>query len=436
MVGVLYVLDEPSIGLHPIDHHRLLNHLNKIKNTGNTIIVVEHDEDTMRSADFILDLGPGAGALGGKVQAAGSLHDILKNKLSLTGQYLSGTQKIHYPSQRRTFNSKSIELQGATGHNLKNIKVSFPLGQLIGVSGISGSGKSTLIVDTLFPALSQSIYSFPKKSQPYKSIHGFESLNKVLKIDQKPIGKTPRSNPATYVGLLPEVRNLFARLPESKIRGFKPGHFSFNVKGGRCETCRGYGQEKIEMHFLSDVYVLCEDCRGRRYNSSVLNISYKGQNIADILEMSISEAKDFFKNHKNIHMKLNTLDQVGLGYLKLGQSSTTLSGGEAQRIKLSRELSKRATGNTFYILDEPTTGLHFEDIKKLINLLHRLVDQGNTVLIIEHNMDLLKNCDFIIEMGPEGGEQGGYVIFSGTPEVLSQNKTSLTAPFMKKALSR
>ena len=436
MVGVLYVLDEPSIGLHPRDHHRLLNHLNKIKNTGNTIIIVEHDEDTIRSADFILDLGPGAGALGGKVQAAGTLHDILKNKLSLTGQYLSGAQKIHYPSQRRTFNSKSIELQGAIGHNLKNIKISFPLGQLIGVSGISGSGKSTLVVDTLFPALSKAIYSFQKKSQPYKSIHGFESLNKVLKIDQKPIGKTPRSNPATYVGLLPEVRNLFARLPESKIRGFKPGHFSFNVKGGRCETCRGYGQEKIEMHFLSDVYVLCEDCRGRRYNSSALNISYKGQNIADILEMSISEAKDFFKNHKNIHMKLNTLDQVGLGYLKLGQSSTTLSGGEAQRIKLSRELSKRATGNTFYILDEPTTGLHFEDIKKLINLLHRLVDQGNTVLIIEHNMDLLKNCDFIIEMGPEGGEQGGYVIFSGTPEELSQNKTSLTAPFMKKALSR
>lgn len=434
MVGVLYVLDEPSIGLHPRDHHRLLALLSEIKDHGNTVIVVEHDEDTMRAADHIVDLGPGAGEYGGEVMAEGRLADIVKNKKSLTGQYLSGSKKIEVPLERRSKDKGSISLLGASGHNLKNIDVEFPLGQLIGVAGISGSGKSTLIVDTLYPALSERIYGFKKQTQSFSEIQGFENLDKVIQINQKPIGRTPRSTPATYVGVFPLVRDLFARLPDAKVRGFKPGHFSFNVKGGRCETCAGHGQVKVEMHFLSDVYVPCESCHGKRYNSSVLSVKYKGQSIGDILEMSVQEAVDFFQNHSKIYEKLKTLDEVGLGYLRLGQSSLTLSGGEAQRVKLSKELSKRATGKSFYILDEPTTGLHFEDIRKLVELLHRLVDQGNTVVVIEHNLDLLKNCDTIIELGPEGGENGGELLFSGRPEEMIQHPKSVTAKFLKTLL--
>ncbi len=436
MVGVLYVLDEPSIGLHPRDHHKLLRHLNEIKDRGNTIIVVEHDEETMENADFIVDIGPRAGEYGGEIKAVGNLESIKNNPESLTGLYLSHKKKIPYPDVRRGLTTRgNLSIKKASGHNLKNVSVDFPLGQLIGVAGISGSGKSTLIIDTLYPALSEKVYGFKKYTENFESISGYQSVDKVIQINQNPIGRTPRSTPATYVGLFPLIRDLFARLPDSKIRGFKPGHFSFNVKGGRCETCKGHGQVKIEMHFLTDVYVPCEECRGRRYNSSVLTIKFKDQSIGDILEMSVSDAKEFFRHQTQIYEKLKTLDEVGLGYLRLGQSSLTLSGGEAQRVKLSRELSKRSTGRTFYILDEPTTGLHFEDIKKLIELLHRLVDQGNTVLVIEHNIDVLKNCDTIVELGPEGGEQGGELIFTGTPEQLALSTKSFTAPFVKKTLS-
>ncbi len=435
MVGVLYVLDEPSIGLHPRDHHKLLSHLNEIKDRGNTIIVVEHDEETMQSADFIVDIGPRAGEYGGVIQATGDLESIKSNPDSLTGQYLSHVKNIPFPQVRRSKAKSELHLKKASGHNLKDVDAYFPLGHLIGISGISGSGKSTLIIDTLYPALSQSVYGFNKYSEPFESLTGYEDIDKVIRINQNPIGRTPRSTPATYVGLFPLIRDLYARLPDAKVRGFKPGHFSFNVKGGRCETCKGHGQAKIEMHFLTDVYVPCEDCRGRRYNGSVLTVKFKDRSIADILEMSVTDAKDFFKNQIKIYAKLKTLDEVGLGYLRLGQSSLTLSGGEAQRVKLSRELSKRSTGKTFYILDEPTTGLHFEDIKKLVELLHRLVDQGNTVVVIEHNMDVLKNCDHIIELGPEGGEQGGLITFQGTPEKLAVHKKSFTAPFLKKSLS-
>lgn len=435
MVGVLYVLDEPSIGLHPRDHHKLLRHLNEIKDRGNTIIVVEHDEETMENADFIVDIGPRAGEYGGEIRAVGNLESIKNNSNSLTGLYLSHQKTIPYPTERRKETKGKLSLKNAGGHNLKNLSVDFPLGQLIGVAGISGSGKSTLIIDTLYPALSEKVYGFKKYTEKFESIDGHQNIDKVIQINQNPIGRTPRSTPATYVGLFPLIRDLFAKLPDSKIRGFKPGHFSFNVKGGRCETCKGHGQVKIEMHFLTDVYVPCEECRGRRYNSSVLTIKFKDQSIADILEMSVSDGKEFFKNQTQIYEKLKTLDEVGLGYLRLGQSSLTLSGGEAQRVKLSRELSKRSTGKTFYILDEPTTGLHFEDIKKLIELLHRLVDQGNTVLVIEHNIDVLKNCDTIIELGPEGGEQGGELIFNGAPEILAKSTKSFTAPFIKKSLS-
>lgn len=436
MVGVLYVLDEPSIGLHPRDHHKLLALLEEIRARGNTIIVVEHDEDTMKASDYIVDLGPGAGENGGQVTAYGTLKDIAKNKESLTGQYLSKTKRIEVPKVRRKTEKGSVWLKQASGHNLKDIDVEIPLGHLVGVAGISGSGKSTLIIDTLYPALSEKVYGYSKSPQPYGSISGYENLDKVIQINQKPIGRTPRSTPATYVGVFPLVRDLFARLPEAKMRGFKPGHFSFNVKGGRCETCGGHGQVKMEMHFLSDVYVPCESCYGRRYNSSVLSIKYKGASIADLLEMSVTEAKDFFTNHKKIYEKLKTLDEVGLGYLRLGQSSLTLSGGEAQRVKLSKELSKRATGKTFYILDEPTTGLHFEDIGKLVELLHRLVDQGNTVVVIEHNLDLLKNCDTLIELGPEGGENGGELLFTGTPEQMLSCQQSVTGPFLKNLIKK
>jgi excinuclease ABC subunit A len=389
----------------------------------------------MENADFIVDIGPRAGEFGGEIKATGNLESIKNNPESLTGQYLSHKKIISYPKTRRQNTKGELVLKKASGHNLKNVDASFPLGQLIGVSGISGSGKSTLIIDTLYPALSEKVYGFNKYTEPYGEIKGYESIDKVIQINQNPIGRTPRSTPATYVGLFPLIRDLYARLPDAKMRGFKPGHFSFNVKGGRCETCKGHGQVKIEMHFLTDVYVPCEDCRSRRYNSSVLTIKFKDQSIADVLEMSVSEACEFFKNQALIYTKLKTLEEVGLGYLRLGQSSLTLSGGEAQRVKLSRELSKRATGKTFYILDEPTTGLHFEDINKLVELLHRLVDQGNTVLVIEHNIDVLKNCDHIIELGPEGGELGGDVIFQGTPEKLANLKSSFTAPFLKKSLN-
>lgn len=436
LIGVLYVLDEPSIGLHPRDHHRLLEILQEIRDRGNTIIMVEHDEDTIRTADHLIDLGPRAGRLGGQLMAEGTPDQVEKNPASLTGQYLSGAKKIEIPLQRRSGSGLSLELLGASGNNLKSVNLKVPLGTLCGVSGVSGSGKSTLIIDTLFRLLSQHFYSSHKEPAAYKDIRGIENLDKVIDINQKPIGRTPRSVPATYVGVFPLIRDLFAQLPESKIRGYKPGHFSFNVKGGRCETCQGAGLRKVEMHFLSDVYVQCETCGGRRYNREVLHIKFRDKNIADILEMTTAEAEEFFRNHPSIHRKLETLVQVGLDYITLGQSSTTLSGGEAQRVKLSKELSRRGTGKTLYILDEPTTGLHFEDVRKLVDLLQALVDQGNTVLVIEHNLDVLKSCDHLIDLGPEGGVSGGEIVAQGSPEQVAKNAHSITGKFLKPLLSQ
>lgn len=435
LIGVLYVLDEPSIGLHPRDHHRLLEILQEIRDRGNTILMVEHDEDTIRSADHLIDLGPRAGRLGGQLLADGAPKELEANTLSLTGQYLSGKKRIAVPEVRREGNGNWLELKGASGNNLKNVNLKIPLGTLCGVSGVSGSGKSTLVIDTLFRILSKEFYSSLKEPANYKSIHGLEHLDKVIDINQKPIGRTPRSVPATYVGVFPMIRDLFSQLPESKIRGYKPGHFSFNVKGGRCETCQGAGLRKVEMHFLSDVYVKCETCNGRRYNREILHIKFKDKNIADILEMTTAEAEEFFRNHSSIHRKLETLVQVGLDYITLGQSSTTLSGGEAQRVKLSKELSRRGTGKTLYILDEPTTGLHFEDVKKLIDLLQVLVDQGNTVLVIEHNLDVLKSCDHLIDLGPEGGREGGEIVAEGSPESIAKQARSMTGRFIKPLLS-
>lgn len=431
LIGVLYVLDEPSIGLHPRDHHRLLEILQEIRDRGNTILMVEHDEDTIRSADHLIDLGPRAGRLGGQLLADGTPKELESNTLSLTGQYLSGKKRIEVPKSRRKGHGQFVELKGATGNNLKDVDLKIPLGTLCGVSGVSGSGKSTLVIDTLFRILSKEFYSSLKEPAPFKSVSGLDHLDKVIDINQKPIGRTPRSVPATYVGVFPMIRDLFAQLPESKIRGYKPGHFSFNVKGGRCDTCQGAGLRKVEMHFLSDVYVKCETCNGRRYNREVLHIKFKDKNIADILEMTTVEAEEFFRNQPSIHRKLDTLVQVGLDYITLGQSSTTLSGGEAQRVKLSKELSRRGTGKTLYILDEPTTGLHFEDVKKLIDLLQVLVDQGNTVLVIEHNLDVLKSCDHLIDLGPEGGREGGEIVAEGTPEAIASKARSMTGRFLK-----
>jgi excinuclease ABC subunit A len=435
LVGVLYVMDEPSIGLHPRDHHRLLEIIADLRDLGNTIILVEHDEDTIRAADFVVDLGPRAGKLGGEIMAAKPPSELAKDKNSITGRYLSGELKIPIPKSRRQGNGLFLGINGVCGNNLKNIDLKLPLGTLIGVTGVSGSGKSTLIIDTLFKVLSNKINKSSYRPSPYKEIYGIENIDKVIDINQKPIGRTPRSTPATYVGLLPMIRDLFAEIPDAKIRGYTPGQFSFNVKGGRCEECQGQGQIRVEMNFMRDVFVPCEVCGQRRYNRETLNIKYKGKSIADVLDMSVAEALEFFTNHKLIHRKLETLHRVGLDYMTLGQSSTTLSGGEAQRTKLSKELSKRGTGKTLYILDEPTTGLHFEDIRKLTELLTELVVQGNTVLVIEHNLEVVKICDHIIDIGPEGGDGGGFIVANGTPEEVSQNKKSITGKYIAPLLA-
>ncbi|MCL6220081.1 excinuclease ABC subunit UvrA [Zunongwangia pacifica] len=433
LVGVLYILDEPSIGLHQRDNEKLINSLVSLRDIGNSVIVVEHDKDMIERADHVIDIGPKAGKHGGEIISQGPPSEMQKNR-TLTADYLSGKREIAVPKERRKGNGKKIKLTGATGNNLKNVSVEFPLGKMIAVTGVSGSGKSTLINETLYPIMNAHYFNGVKEPKPYKKIKGLEHIDKVIDINQSPIGRTPRSNPATYTGVFSEIRSLFAKTPEALIRGYKPGRFSFNVKGGRCETCKGGGLRVIEMNFLPDVYVECETCQGKRFNRETLEIRYKGKSIADVLEMTIDEATDFFEPIPKIYRKLNTIKNVGLGYVTLGQQSTTLSGGEAQRIKLATELSKRDTGNTFYILDEPTTGLHFEDIRVLMEVLNKLTNKGNTVLIIEHNLDVIKMADHIIDIGPEGGKGGGEVIVTGTPEEVAKNKKSHTARFLKKEL--
>lgn len=433
LVNVLYILDEPSIGLHQRDNERLINSLKELRDLGNTVIVVEHDKDMMLNADYIVDIGPKAGRKGGEVVFQGTPQEMLKQH-TITADYLNGARKIEIPPTRRKGNGKSIWIRGARGNNLKNIDVEFPLGKLIVVTGVSGSGKSTLINETLQPILSQHFYRSLKSPMPYDSIEGMEYVDKVVNVDQSPLGRTPRSNPATYTGVFSDIRNLFVGLPEAKIRGYKPGRFSFNVKGGRCEACGGNGYKTIEMNFLPDVMVPCEVCHGKRYNRETLEVRYKGKNIADVLDMTINQAVEFFENVPNILQKIKTIQDVGLGYIKLGQPSTTLSGGESQRVKLATELSKRDTGKTLYILDEPTTGLHFEDIKILMDVLQKLVDRGNTVIIIEHNLDVIKLADYIIDMGPEGGRNGGRVLITGTPEKVAQCHVGYTAKFLKEEL--
>ncbi|WP_024740730.1 excinuclease ABC subunit UvrA [Tenacibaculum maritimum] len=433
LVGVLYILDEPSIGLHQRDNEKLIQSLIKLRDVGNSVLVVEHDKDMIEQADFVLDIGPGAGRYGGTIVSEGSFNDLKKHN-TLTADYLTNRKAIEIPPKRRIGNGNSIQLKGASGNNLKNVSVEFPLGKMICVTGVSGSGKSTLINETLYPILNAHIYRGVKKPMPYKKIEGLEHIDKIIDIDQSPIGRTPRSNPATYTGTFGEIRSLFAKTPEAAIRGYKPGRFSFNVKGGRCETCQGGGVRVIEMNFLPDVHVECETCQGKRFNRETLEIRYKGKSIADVLEMTINEATDFFEHIPKVFRKLKTIKDVGLGYITLGQQSTTLSGGEAQRIKLASELSKRDTGNTFYILDEPTTGLHFEDIRVLMEVLNKLTDKGNTVLIIEHNLDVIKLADHIIDIGMEGGKNGGQVLCTGTPEQIIKHKTSYTAKFLKKEL--
>jgi len=433
LVGVLYILDEPSIGLHQRDNNRLINSLKELRDVGNSVIVVEHDKDMMAESDYIIDMGYGAGVHGGHISAEGTLEDILKSN-SITAQYLNGKKEIEVPKVRRKGNGKKLTLKGASGNNLKNISIEFPLGKFVAVTGVSGSGKSSLINETLYPILRQHFYNSIQKPLQYKEFKGLEHIDKVIEIDQSPIGRTPRSNPATYVEVFGEIRNLYANLPEAKIRGYKPGRFSFNVKGGRCETCGGAGIRTIEMNFLPDVYVHCETCNGKRYNRETLEIRFKGKSINDVLNMSIEEAVTFFENTPQILRKITALNDVGLGYITLGQQSTTLSGGEAQRVKLATELSKRDTGNTFYILDEPTTGLHFEDVRVLLDVLQKLVEKGNTVLVIEHNMDVIKVADHIIDIGPEGGKYGGKVLCEGTPEEICKEKKSHTAIFLKKEL--
>ena len=436
LVGVLYILDEPSIGLHQRDHLRLLGTLKRLRDLGNTVIVVEHDEETIRSADYIIDMGPGPGERGGEVVFTGSPETLVKAEHSLTGQYLSGKRFIPLPTQRRPVAGKYLVLHGANANNLKNIDVKIPVGVFTCVTGVSGSGKSTLIIDTLYCLLAQQLYRLSQRCVSVQGMEGLEHVDKVIHVDQMPIGRTPRSNPATYTGVFQPIRELFAQLPESRMRGFMPGRFSFNVSGGRCETCRGDGVLKVEMQFLPDVYVTCEECHGKRYNRETLEIRYKGKTISEVLEMTAEEADDFFQAIPAIRQKLRTLCDVGLGYLKLGQPATTLSGGEAQRIKLARELSKRETGRSVYILDEPTTGLHFADIQRLLDVLNRLTDRGNTVIVIEHNMEVIKSADYIIDLGPEGGENGGEVIGSGTPEELIRNPLSFTGQYLKKKMAR
>ncbi len=435
LAGVLYVLDEPSIGLHQRDNSLLLENLTRLKELGNTVLIVEHDSETIEKADYIIDMGPGAGINGGEIVFSGTPEELLKDNNSLTGKYLSGKLRIPIPDKRRKGNGNRLSIGGAEQNNLKNIDIEFPLSTFICVTGVSGSGKSSLINETLYPALARALYRSKKISGKMREIKGIEYIDKVISIDQTPIGRTPRSNPATYTGIFAYIRDLFAMLPESKIRGYKPGRFSFNVKGGRCEACNGDGLIKIEMHFLPDVHVLCESCKGSRFNRDTLEIKYRGMNIAEVLDMTINQSFKFFENIPNIKNKLKTLMDVGLGYVKLGQSATTLSGGEAQRIKLSRELSKRGTGRTLYLLDEPTTGLHFEDIKKLVEVLRYLVSLGNTVIVIEHNLDVIKTADYIIDLGPEGGDKGGNIVAKGTPEEIVNIGSSYTAAYLKKVLN-
>jgi excinuclease ABC subunit A len=433
LVGVLYILDEPSIGLHQRDNEKLIDSLVKLRDLGNSVIVVEHDKEMIEAADYVIDIGPAAGKYGGNIDSIGTPSEILNHK-TLTSDYLNGRREIAIPKKRRKGNGKTLKLSGATGHNLKNVSIEIPLGKMIGVTGVSGSGKSTLINETLYPILNAYFFNGVKKPMPYKKIDGLKNIDKVIDINQSPIGRTPRSNPATYTGVFSEIRNLFSKVPEAMIRGYKPGRFSFNVTGGRCETCKGGGLRVIEMNFLPDVYVECETCQGKRFNRETLEIKYKGKSIYDILEMTIEDACILFELIPKIFRKLKTIQDVGLGYITLGQQSTTLSGGEAQRIKLATELSKRDTGNTFYILDEPTTGLHFEDIRVLLNVLNKIVDKGNTVVIIEHNLDVIKTVDYIIDIGPEGGKNGGKVLAKGTPEEIVKIKKSHTARFLKKEL--
>ena len=434
LVGVLYILDEPSIGLHQRDNERLIKSLESLRDIGNSVIVVEHDKDMIERADYVIDIGPKAGRFGGQIISKGTPKELLKEN-TITAQYMNGKMSIEVPKSRRKGNGKSIKLSGATGNNLKNVSIEIPLGKLVCVTGVSGSGKSTLINETLYPILNAHFFNAVKKPQPYKKIEGLEHIDKVIDIDQSPIGRTPRSNPATYTDVFSEIRSLYTQTPEAMIRGYKPGRFSFNVKGGRCETCEGSGVRTIEMSFLPDVYVECETCMGKRFNRETLEIRYKGKSISDVLNMTVDEAVEFFENIPKIYRKVKTIQDVGLGYITLGQQSTTLSGGEAQRIKLATELSKKDTGNTFYILDEPTTGLHFEDIRVLMDVINVLVDKGNTVLIIEHNLDVVKLADYVIDIGYEGGKGGGEVVAKGTPEEIVKNKKSYTAQFLKKELS-
>jgi excinuclease ABC subunit A len=433
LTGVLYILDEPSIGLHQRDNQRLIDSLKELRDIGNSVIVVEHDKDMIMAADYVVDIGPGAGTNGGEIVAQGTPKEVLSSG-SLTSQYLSGEKTIAVPAKRRIGSTKYLTLKGATGHNLKNITISLPLGTFICITGVSGSGKSSFITETLYPILSKKFYHSSAMPLPYSTIEGIQHLDKVIDIDQSPIGRTPRSNPATYTGVFTDIRNLFAAMPESKIRGYNPGRFSFNVKGGRCEDCQGAGLKTIEMSFLPDVYVHCDTCKGQRYNKETLQIRYKGKSINDVLNMPITQAVDFFSTIPSIVQKIRTLGDVGLGYITLGQPSTTLSGGEAQRVKLASELAKRDTGNTIYILDEPTTGLHFEDVRILLEVINRLIEKGNTFVVIEHNLDVIKVADYIVDMGPEGGGKGGYVICEGTPEEVLKNKESCTAKFLKEEL--
>ena len=432
-MNVLYILDEPSIGLHQKDNIKLIDSLKKLRDTGNSVIVVEHDQEMMENADYIVDVGPKAGRKGGEIVFQGKYADMMKQH-TLTSQYLTGELSIDVPVVRREGNGKKLVLSGACGNNLKNVDVTFPLGKLICVTGVSGSGKSTLVNDTLQPILSKHFYRSLRDALPYRQIDGLEYIDKVVDVDQSPLGRTPRSNPATYTGVFNDIRNLFVELPEARIRGYKPGRFSFNVKGGRCEACSGNGYKTIEMNFLPDVFVPCDECHGKRYNRETLEVRYRGKSISDVLDMTINQAVEFFENVPNILSKIKVLQDVGLGYIKLGQPSTTLSGGESQRVKLATELSKRDTGKTFYILDEPTTGLHFEDIRVLLNVLNRLVDKGNTVVVIEHNLDVIKCADWLIDMGPEGGRGGGELIFSGPPEDLAHSNIGATAPFLKRII--